>query len=350
MTGNNQLYIPDWQYYGRILDGNYSPKIKKKVAGYIMSFKAFEDSGAPVIPYIAAWKEDEKIIWYEFAGAQFVKLLECDFTEIAEIFRKHIIDRRVYKYLDLNRDIREEIIPGGELLGYQDGLREESKRMGAVEAVYKIALKDNNIMWFKDRANIETFSKDNICISLGCLTDVTKEMEQKDLLEKIGYFDELTKLPKRKILQRIFEINIGQIKRHHLNDFIFLMIDIDHFKSVNDTYGHQAGDYVLTNIAEVMTSMKRIEDEIGRYGGEEFYALSHGDIHSGREFAERLRKKVEKTDFIHNGQHINVTISIGLASAGELEILDAHKQLIELADKRLYMAKQSGRNLVVWQG
>lgn len=348
MTGNNQLYIPEWQYYGRILNDNYSPVLKKKVADYIMSFKAFEDSGAPVIPYIAAWKEDEKIIWYEFAATQFVKLLECDFMEIAEVFRKHIVDRRAYKYMDLNMNIHEEIIPGGALIGCQDDLREESKRTGIVEAVYKIALKNNKILWLKDRANIETFSKDNICISLGCLTDVTKEMEQKDLLEKIGYFDELTKLPKRKILQRILEINIGQVKRSHLNNFIFSMIDIDHFKAVNDRYGHQAGDYVLINIAEVMTSVKRIEDEIGRYGGEEFYALSHGDINSGRVFAERLRKKVEKTDFMYKSHRINVTISIGIASAGELEILEADK-LIELADKRLYMAKQSGRNLVVWQ-
>lgn len=349
MTVNNQLNIPDWKYYGRILEGNYSPKIKEKVAGYIMSFKAFEDSGAPVIPYIAAWNEKEKIIWYEFAGAQFVKMLECDYTEIADVFRKRIVDRRVYKYKDLNMEVKEEIIPGKELLGWQEGLREESKKTGFVEAVYKLALKNNNIKWLKDQANIETFSKDNTCISLGCLTDVTKEMEQKDLLEKIGYFDELTKLPNRKILQRIFEINIGQINRNHLNDFIFSMIDIDRFKSVNDTYGHQAGDYVLANIAEVMTSMKRVEDEIGRYGGEEFYTISHGNINSGRVFAERLRKKVENTDFIYNGRLIKVTISIGLASAEELEILETHK-LIELADKRLYMAKQSGRNRVVFQG
>ncbi|MBA3036386.1 MAG: GGDEF domain-containing protein [Desulfobacterium sp.] len=349
MAENDQLYIHDGRYYGRILAGDYSPKLKEKIAGYIMSFKTFEDSGAPVIPYIAAWNENEKIIWYEFAGAEFIKLLECNFTEIAEVFRKRIIDRRVYKYLDLDMEIQEEIIPGKELFGWQEGLREESKQTGFVEAVYKVAIKDNNILWLKDRANIETFSKDNICISLGCLTDVTKEMEQKDLLEKIGYIDELTKLPNRKILQRITEINIGQVNRKHLNDFIFSMIDIDHFKLVNDTYGHQAGDYVLANIAEVMTSMKRVEDEIGRYGGEEFYTISHGNIHSGRVLAERLRKKVENTDFIYNGQHIKVTISIGLASAVELEILEAHN-LIELADKRLYMAKQSGRNCLVWQG
>nr|CBX31121.1 hypothetical protein N47_E46330 [uncultured Desulfobacterium sp.] len=341
--------MPDWQYYGRILVGDYSAELKEKVAGYIMSFKAFEDSGAPVIPYIAAWNENDKIIWYEFAGSEFIKLLKCDLNEIAEVFRNRIIDRRVYKYLDYNREIKEEIISGDELLVCQIGLREESKRSGIVEAVYKVALNDNNIIWLKDRANIETYSKDNTCISIGCLTDVTKEMEQKDLLEKIGYIDELTKLPNRKILQRIFEINIGQVNRNHLNDFIFLMIDIDRFKSVNDTYGHQAGDYVLSNISEVITSVKRIEDEIGRYGGEEFYAISHGSIHNGREFAERLRKKVEKTDFVYNGRRINITISIGVASAGELEKVDA-RNLIELADKRLYMAKQSGRNRIVWQG
>jgi diguanylate cyclase (GGDEF)-like protein len=307
-----------------------------------------ESLGVPLIPYISAWKEDDQIIWYEYIGQRLIKLLRCHPADAAQAFRESVIDRRVYKYPDLDKDIEEEIIPGQDLSGYQDDLREEGKKTGVVEAVYKLRLEDKSVIWLKDRANVETFKQDNACLSLGCLIDVTKEMEQKDLLERIGYFDELTKLPNRKILNRIFEINIGRVERGHLDDFVFLMIDIDHFKSINDNFGHQAGDYVLSGIAEVMNSIKRKEDEIGRYGGEEFYALSPGNIQSGQQFAERLRTIVEKTPFVFEGKTIFITISIGVASALELEEL-VDDQLIKIADKRLYIAKQEGRNKVVWK-
>jgi diguanylate cyclase (GGDEF)-like protein len=176
-------------------------------------------------------------------------------------------------------------------------LREKVKKAGAVEFVYQLALPGGKTIWLKDQANIEVFAEDQICLSIGCLTEVTKEMEQKDLLEKMGYFDELTQLPKRTILQRIIEMNIGNLRRGHIKDFVFLLLDLDHFKAVNDTHGHQAGDQVLVGFAEVMRATKRHEDEIGRYGGEEFYGFSIGGLKNGLQFAERLRLAVANTDF-----------------------------------------------------
>lgn len=103
---------------------------------------------------------------------------------------------------------------------------------------------------------------------------------------------------------------------------------------------------MLAHLAEVMTATKRKGDEIGRYGGEEFFGLTHGNIQSGRDFAERLRRKVEKTPFVYKGQNIVVTISIGLVSATQLDKLEA-ENLISTADRRLYLAKQQGRNRVI---
>ncbi len=173
------------------------------------------------------------------------------------------------------------------------------------------------------------------------------EMELKSFLERIGFLDELTQLPKKNVLLRILDINIGQIQRKQISDFIFMMIDIDHFKSVNDTYGHQAGDHILQTIAEEMITTKRKADEIGRYGGEEFYALSTGNIKNGFQFAERLRRRIEAALIEFNGHKISITVSIGVACASELAELTPDK-LIERADKRLYLAKQMGRNCVVW--
>ena len=129
------------------------------------------------------------------------------------------------------------------------------------------------------------------------------------------------------------------------------MIDVDRFKAVNDTYGHLAGDYVLATLAAVMTNCTRKHDEIGRYGGEEFYGFTVGDKGIGIKFAERLRQNVERTKFVYKGQEIPITVSVGVAVASQVvedNTLQA-EQLIATADKMLYAAKESGRNKVVWE-
>ncbi len=258
------------EYGGKILNGGFSAKLCRRLTECITALEALDKISSPIIPYIAAWCGDGKIIWYEYAGKRFLTLLNCQRSEIAEVFQQSIVDRRLYRYADRETKVEEEIVTRAELRGDQSDLREKVKREGVVEFIYQLALSGEKTIWLKDQAMIEVFADDEICLSIGCLTEVTKEMEQKDLLEKIGYFDELTKLPKRAIMQRIIEINIGNLHRGHINDFVFMMLDLDHFKTVNDTHGHQAGDNVLVSLAEVMRSTKRQEDEIGRYGGRNF--------------------------------------------------------------------------------
>jgi diguanylate cyclase (GGDEF)-like protein len=338
-------------YNGKILQGPYSADLKHRVEELVCALQKLETMNLPVIPYLAAWEEDKRIIWYEFIGQRLCHMLGCDRSDVAECLRNSVIDRRVYKYGGDDDEVEEEIIPGNELGGHRLGLREEVKRSGGVEAVYKIAAGEL-VFWLKDQAKIENFSQNNVYLSMGFLTDVTKEMEQKDLFERIGYFDELTRLPKRLIMNRIFEINIGHFRRAIVENFVFMMIDIDHFKSVNDTFGHQAGDHVLAALAELMTAGKRKEDEIGRYGGEEFYCFSLGSFEHGLKFAERLRENIEGHSFVYEDNIIPVTVSIGLAAATDFPDPDKLRadNLIKLADSRLYLAKQGGRNKVVPHG
>jgi diguanylate cyclase (GGDEF)-like protein len=193
---------------------------------------------------------------------------------------------------------------------------------------------------------VEVFPDDYITLTFGCLTDVTKEMGQKELLEQIGYFDDLTGLPKRNIMQKLFEVRSGEKQRGYIKEFSVIMIDIDHFKAVNDTYGHQMGDFVLKELALVMTSFKRKEEDIGRYGGEEFYGICRGEIRSGLNFAERIRQNIEAHVFSHNGIDIHITISAGVASTEDM-VNGTMSDLLGLADKRLYQAKHEGRNKVI---
>lgn len=333
-----------------ILGGNYSERLKERVRQRLNTLQQISSINPPVIPYLCAWKHDDRVIWYEFADDGFCDLLRCDCQNLADVLRGAIVDRRVYQYSDKDQHVEEKIITRDELRGSWKGLRNEVEKTGEVEAIYKVKITDDKHIWLKDQATIEHFDDDGICLSLGFLTDVSKEMDLKDLFEKIGYIDELTRLPKRSILDRMIEVNIGNFQRGNIDDFVLMMIDVDHFKNVNDSHGHLAGDYVLVNLAEVMTASTRKQDEIGRYGGEEFYGFTIGNIALGLKFAERLRKQVEKARFVYQGKVIPITVSIGLVSASQLgkaEDLSAD-QLVFTADKRLYAAKHQGRNRVVF--
>lgn len=135
----------------------------------------------------------------------------------------------------------------------------------------------------------------------------------------------------------------------HATELSLLVVDIDFFKKVNDTYGHLAGDAVLRAVAEVLQGQLRTEDTLARYGGEEFVVLLRGiTLSDAVRAAERLRSAVERADIQHNGQRIPITLSIGCASvAGCKEA--SPELLIETADQRLYSAKRNGRNRVVGQ-
>jgi diguanylate cyclase (GGDEF)-like protein len=129
-----------------------------------------------------------------------------------------------------------------------------------------------------------------------------------------------------------------------------VMCDVDHFKKVNDTYGHQAGDFVLARVSALLKGESRDTDAVGRFGGEEFIAmLFKSDPVGARVFAERFRKRVESTTFTYEGTVIPITISIGTASFSEvwkpgMDTVVIAKELIHKADTALYYAKRNGRN------
>jgi two-component system, cell cycle response regulator len=150
--------------------------------------------------------------------------------------------------------------------------------------------------------------------------------------------DGLTKAFNKKYFLDRLETEIAYAKRHraHLS---LVMFDVDHFKRVNDTHGHLAGDFVLTRLAKVAANTVRTEDVFARYGGEEFGILCRGvALANAGILAERLRATVEATIFEHEGERLPITISAGVAGHPELPI-DTGPQL--------YEAKRGGRNRVL---
>ena len=174
--------------------------------------------------------------------------------------------------------------------------------------------------------------------------DNLDEIFQKQMYES-ALRDGLTKAFNKKYFTDRLESEFTFATRH-VAPLTLVLFDIDHFKKVNDTYGHQAGDYVLSEISTLLTGALRAEDVFARYGGEEFAVICRGsDVNQGQIVAERMRKAVEANKFVFEGTHIPLTISVGVAGLPDPAVKDA-AELVSLADQSLYKSKHGGRNRV----
>lgn len=177
------------------------------------------------------------------------------------------------------------------------------------------------------------------------LATVLKNAHLYEIVKQESIVDPLTGLYNRRLFEKYFDQEIAKFKRYN-KPMSFLLIDIDHFKKINDTMGHDTGDLVLREIAQIIKTTFRSTDHCFRYGGEEFTVimpeLHHSDAFS---IAERLRKKIEDYTFVINKKSFNVTVSMGLSNLNE-EDFKTRDQLIQEADEFLYKAKNSGRNCI----
>lgn len=155
--------------------------------------------------------------------------------------------------------------------------------------------------------------------------------------------DFLTKLFNKRAIEEYLNVKESEYTRHGRN-FCIGMLDLDHFKSVNDTYGHEAGDAVLMAFSKILKEEARNSDIVGRFGGEEFMAiLGDTDLSGGKIFCEKVRAHVESAHFMYQGERIAVSVSIGVAQRSDFPSL---KSLVNASDERLYDAKRKGRNRV----
>ena len=165
-------------------------------------------------------------------------------------------------------------------------------------------------------------------------------------LGSAAHTDPLTRIYNKGYLLEALEAEFKRAKALH-SDFSLIFFDLDHFKKVNDTYGHDAGDYVLKEFSSMIkTSHLRPKDIFARYGGEEFVVLlSNTGAKAAAEMAERIRAAVETHAFIYEGKRLPITTSLGVA---EIKAdIESAQTLIKAADKALYSAKSGGRNRVV---
>jgi len=199
--------------------------------------------------------------------------------------------------------------------------------------------------FFIDEKFMPENQKDNIFLFVEILREATQKIIKIEKIKELTIIDDVTGLFNTRHLFSILEQTIIQSERYH-SEFSLIFFDIDHFKSVNDTYGHLIGDKVLKTVVQVVSDTLRDEDIICRYGGEEFLLIMDAHEKAAKHVCERIRKKVEETiiDTETMGK-MSVTISLGTATFHKK--LNNIKEFIAEADKYLYAAKENGRNRVV---
>ena len=209
---------------------------------------------------------------------------------------------------------------------------------------YGLTRQDGSRIWVWERGRgVE--EEDGTVVLEGIVLDISDRKTLENELEEMATRDPLTGLFNRREMSRVLEEELDRARRYQ-RPMAVLWVDFDHFKDVNDTFGHAAGDSVLRSISRLLLGSVRSVDAIGRFGGEEFViVLPEMDLEEARDTAERLRRKVaEKPQPLGNGQEVPLTISVGVA------VYPDHGQtastLCAAADKAMYLAKQRGRNCV----
>ena len=228
--------------------------------------------------------------------------------------------------------------------------RNHSKILNTGKSILVRDLGSTNGTYVNDEPIDEYVLRDGDLIKIGrtifkFLTGGNIENAYHEEIYRLTTIDGLTQIFNKRYFLENLEREIARSQRYR-RALSLVMFDIDHFKKINDSYGHLAGDYVLKLLASTVKSKIRREDLFARYGGEEFaIVLPEIDGENARAFAEKIRQIVEKQDFRFENARIRVTISMGVSSIDD-EIADA-AALIKRADERLYEAKTAGRNRVL---
>ncbi len=213
------------------------------------------------------------------------------------------------------------------------------------EAVYRLHNRNGHLIWVHDLGSIsQRDDKGNPLRITGMVKDITDYKLQEFKLQELAAYDELTNLRNRRESTRIFEQQLHLAQRSH-QPLSICLFDFDHFKVINDQYGHMAGDYVLRETAKFLIGNLRSSDYLFRWGGEEFLLISNNTTRQGMlKLTENLRIALAGLTLTYEGHKIKVTGSFGLATYPEHG--STQSELILAADSALYQAKSNGRNHV----
>ena len=252
------------------------------------------------------------------------------FTELTEYSYDEAIGKRA-KLLELFSDdiTRKEV---------REALEKKMPVRATIQTISKSGKKywlNLNMIPLKDRNGELTYYA-------SIERDVTNEKKLVNELDKLSKTDSLTGLLNRRVLHEVADKEISRYQRSG-TVFCLLILDLDHFKRINDTYGHSAGDRILQAVAELLKEQERPYDYAIRMGGEEFcILLSNTSMKQAYRFGERVRKSISEINVYEDGQLMKITTSIGISEVIETDT--KFEPTLKRADEALYKAKAAGRN------
>jgi diguanylate cyclase (GGDEF)-like protein/PAS domain S-box-containing protein len=232
--------------------------------------------------------------------------------------------------------------------------RKNMHNAGRWQADYMLQAKDGRQVWVSDVAHVWRDNEGQVIGAIGCLRDITDrvtlESNIKAELMKLVNTDPLTNLSNRRYFFEYIDLELKRLKRTP-RDFSVMILDVDYFKKINDTYGHYTGDQVLIQVSERIKSCLRDSDLVARIGGEEFGVfLPDTPLQGAHKVAERIRHTICDSTFSVCGSPISCSVSIGVASSSVYEGSGSDNiELYKIADQNLYIAKSAGRNQVIAQ-
>ncbi len=344
-------------YYGKILNSNYSQALKQRLSQAIEGYTQFDQLNTTIIPYIAAWHESEKSIWYEFVGRWLPETLNCRPNQVAQNFRHSIVARRIYKETISEQDALRKAMGPEAIAKARHQLRHEVNSLRKVEAVYQLQLTGDRSVWLKDLAIVESYEKDQMHLSLGTLIDVTKEMETETLLKQM---DEALRSSQEKLLYQVTHDNLtGLHNRRYLykalhqlleesdrlgQPLALLFFDLDNFKKVVDTHGHLAAGRVIREVGATIQQVIEPPAFGVAYAGDEFIVvLPHCNQQKAGDVAQQIRAKMRQTAYLaDDGLTLAIRASFGFAVYPE-NAQDV-TGLLAIADQAMFAVKATGKD------